>query len=186
MYGEGDSWIVPHALRLCKQYGYLQQFGPVGDSLMQFTYAGNVASMHLAVADLLLKDAGEFGGEVFNCNENTRPINYYKYIQPFIENAGYKLSSFTIPYLVAITLFLFLELVFHFFALFGIRFTHNLPSKQMVMIVAGLYFHFSTKKAHLILDFKPPYDPDESMKRAIEWWRNNYNKPYPGFSQKQE
>lgn len=150
---------------------------------MQFTYAGNAAAMHLMIADLLLKEPNEFGGEVFNCNECTRPINYYNYIRPFLDIAGYKISSFTIPYLAAVFIFFLLEIFFKFFAFFGLKFPHNLPSKQMVMIVAGLYFHFSVKKAQLIFDYKPAYDPAECMKRTIEWWRNNFKKPYPGFEQ---
>lgn len=181
LYGEGDSWFVPHALRLSKQYGYLQHLGTPGESVMQFTYAGNAAAFHLSIADLLLKDPTQFGGEVFNCTECTRPINYYSFIRPFVENAGYKISNFTIPYSIIVPLFFFIEFFFKLFALIGIKFPHNLPNKEMVMIVAGLYFHYSMKKAQLIFDYKPLYDPAESMKRTVEWWKKNWSKPYPGF-----
>uniref|UniRef100_A0A915KKH4 3-beta hydroxysteroid dehydrogenase/isomerase domain-containing protein n=1 Tax=Romanomermis culicivorax TaxID=13658 RepID=A0A915KKH4_ROMCU len=212
LYGEGDSCIIPHALRLCKQYGYIQrlELGSIqlvnkaaytadktsfshifgnkkelrvfkaaregdGVSVLSMTYAGNAAYMHLLAADKLRENSVEFGSEVFLCSEYTRPINYFQYIKPFVEQAGYKISRFSLSFLTAWFLLFFLEIFFGFFHLFfNVQFPHNLPNSKIARLVGGYYFHFNCTKARLVLDYKPKYQPAKAMEDTVAWWKLNY------------
>lgn len=166
--------LIPHAIGVCEQYGYLQRLG-VSTSRMQSVYAGNVAAQMCLALKQLRHEPNVFGGEVFFATEGTFLHNYYDYIEPFVKNAGYKLSRWSIPVWIARILVFLIQLFFlSFYVLFGIKFPHNLPSYGMLRVCGMNYYHFSGAKSHLLMKFQPKYDRDPAIKKTIEWWANNW------------
>lgn len=173
LYGEGDTVMVPYALRTAKQWKRFQRIGH-GDNIMQMTYAGNCAAMLTLAWKKLQEKPEDYGGEVFFCSETEKCENYFEFMKPFVEMTGYKVSSLVIPYEVAYILTWAIEKFFHLLVLFDMYFPHNLPNTNMVRIVGGLNYHFSPKKTDLMMEWKPPYDPEIAKKRTLNWWENNW------------
>lgn len=172
LYGEGDSQIIPTAIRTATQWKRYQRIGH-GDNIMQMTYVGNCAAMLCLAWTKLRTNQEEYGGEVFFCTDTDKCVNYFEFIKPFVELTGYKVTDRVLLYELASGATWVAEKFFRLLVLFDMYFPHNLPNTCMVRMAGGLNYHFSPKKTQLMMKWEPPYDPEEAMKRTLKWWENN-------------
>ncbi|CDW59390.1 Putative 3-beta hydroxysteroid dehydrogenase [Trichuris trichiura] len=172
MYGEGENFFLPEVMRLCRKYGFMPHIAAGG--VLDTTYAGNVAYMHLLAADMLKLHPDECNGEVVNCNECTTPSNFYTFLKPFVEASGYQLKELPLPYLPTLALLylvqLFLKLIW---LIFGSTSNFDLPNVSTLIYFCYHYLYVNSTKARLLLNYKPKYQPEDTMQRTLQWWKAN-------------
>lgn len=173
IYGEGDNTFFPYVLRICKQYGYIQKIGDT-KPVFPYVYAGNAAHAHVKAADQLLEKSTDIGGEMFFIGEDVTPMCFYDFIEPVLENFGYKATNWSIYWMLGYAGTYIMEKFFGlFYNLFGLKFPHNLPNTAVVLAVSGYYFTFWTTKSRLVLDYKPKYQYPQTVQITTNWFKKN-------------
>ncbi|XP_003370684.1 putative NAD-binding domain 4 [Trichinella spiralis] len=172
LYGEGENFLLPEIMRLCRHYGYMPELD--GDGMMQLTYAGNAAHMHLLAADALRSKPDELHGEVFNCNEDTVPEKFLEFIRPYVTAAGFAIRTVHVPFLLVLIVAYFLQYFFLIiWWIFGAECHLGLPNISTLHIFCRRYLYINSTKARLLLSYKPNYPPNQAKERTLEWWKKN-------------
>ncbi|KRY81877.1 3 beta-hydroxysteroid dehydrogenase/Delta 5--_4-isomerase type 2 [Trichinella pseudospiralis] len=173
LYGEGENFVLPEIMRLCRHYGYMPELD--GDGMMQLTYAGNAAHMHLLAADALRSKPNELHGEVFNCNEDTVPEKFLEFIRPYVTAAGFAIRTVHLPFLLVLIVAYFLQYFFLIiWWIFGAECHLGLPNISTLHIFCRRYLYINSTKARLLLNYKPNYPPNQAKERTLEWWKKNF------------
>lgn len=176
LYGEGDNFLVKHALQAACQHGILWRLGK-GTSRVQVTYAGNVGHMAILSFQRLTEDPESLGGEVFFCTEFTPPVHYFDFVEKFLKPLGYRTSPFYLPFPLIYGFTMItenLQLFLHY--LTGVKIIAGLPNLRMVRKSSHYTFTYDCTKAKQLLGYEPAYNAELAVQNSIDWWVNNWTK----------
>lgn len=168
IYGEEDNHFVTTILGIAKHTsGVLRKIDNVFIRI-QPVYAGNVASATLQAKDKLQSDTS-VTGEHFFITDDTKILDPYEFIEPYIKARGFQLSTRAYPLWLFV---LFLSLYTWLLGMFG-SVLPKLPkglTTTNVRLFCTTYF-FNRTKATLRLDYEPLYQHDESEERSLAYYK---------------
>jgi 3beta-hydroxy-delta5-steroid dehydrogenase / steroid delta-isomerase len=187
MYGELDPYYIPNGLLSAKQNnGVLQRVGD-GKSLFQQAYVGNVAWAHIQAmralrtcsnqsAELVTSSdqrdhqntcLTQCGGKVFFVPDDTPLLNSFTFIEYFLRARGYNLSEYSLPYSVVYWLLYAVELGL---AVWSPVQKVNLNPALCSVVYINTTYYFNRKLAEELLNYKPIFTFEESLKRSIKYY----------------
>ena len=168
-YGEGDVHFIPNLLRLAKENkGVLQRIDNIFIRC-QVTYAGNVAWAIIKAKDKMRKDAS-IGGEVFFVTDDSPILDPFDFFKPFLEMHSMRLSSWSVPYWILMLILGLIHLICRIARpVYRIEVPESWDTKK-IRFICNTYF-FNRNKSILRLDYDPIYSADESMTRALKYYR---------------
>ncbi|XP_027199978.1 3 beta-hydroxysteroid dehydrogenase type 7 [Dermatophagoides pteronyssinus] len=169
MYGEEDNHFITKILSITKaNSGQLRRIDNVF-TRMQPVYVGNVAWSCLKAKKRLQIDP-KITGEEFIITDDTKIVDPFEFLEPFINARGYQLTKRSYPYWLFIMLFtLYCWLYRNFANILPIRIPDYL-TPQTIQFICNTYF-FNRTKAILRLDYDPLYDHDESINRSLQYYQ---------------
>ncbi|XP_060085629.1 3 beta-hydroxysteroid dehydrogenase/Delta 5--_4-isomerase type 1-like [Ylistrum balloti] len=165
MYGELDVHWAPNILRWASILGgTICQFA---NGTSQAAYAGNVA-WGFVCAVKALRENSDLGGEVFFVCDDTPLGNMFQLVDPFLKSCGLKMTNFILPYWFMVFLAVVLICIAWIISpIYQINSNFTPRSVRYInMKVNSVY-----KKASEILDYKPLYSHEESVRRSIEYYK---------------
>ena len=162
MFGELDPYYVTNGLREAwRNGGTLYRVGN-GSALFQPAYVGNVAWCHL-VALAELERRPPVGGNAYFLPDDTPLTNTFTFMAPFLEDRGFRLSRWYLPYPLVYAVLRPLEALLH---LLGPACKIELPVQLCSVVYINRNLHFSRRKAARLLHYAPLYSYAEAMRRS--------------------
>jgi len=134
------------------------------------TYVGNAAHAHL-VAKNCLRESSDCAGEVYYITDDTPLEELYTAIKPYVEaQSGFRLSDWSLPYLVAILAMYIVVLVLRL-----IRPIYQVgeyfPTPAAVTYACTSVF-FNRQKATLRLKYYPHFTAEESRENSLKYYKD--------------
>ncbi|KAJ6216763.1 hypothetical protein RDWZM_007920 [Blomia tropicalis] len=169
MYGEEDAHFITSVLAIAKHHsGVLRRIDNVFTRI-QPVYAGNVAVATIQAKEKLQID-DSVGGERFFITDDTKILDQYEFLEPYLQCRGYRLSNRSYPiWLFLFFLWFYTLLINAIWSVFPIRMAPNLTAAN-VRLLCTTHF-FNRTKATLRLEYEPMYDHDEAHTRSIEYYK---------------
>jgi sterol-4alpha-carboxylate 3-dehydrogenase (decarboxylating) len=93
MYGPGDKYHLPNVIKNAKS-GINIRLGN-GKAKFSHIFSGNAAHAHILAAEHLTPDAPAAGGIYFITDHD--PVNFFDFMQPFLEQLGIPIPRRSIP-----------------------------------------------------------------------------------------
>ncbi|XP_023220647.1 3 beta-hydroxysteroid dehydrogenase/Delta 5--_4-isomerase type 3-like [Centruroides sculpturatus] len=167
IYGEEDRFLVTSILRMAKENNGIVRRIHSLDERLQMTYVGNAAWAHIKAKQTIGKDES-VSGEAFFVTDDTPIIDIYENIRPFVEERGFKLSEYVIPYWIV---FLFLFFIASITRLISFVFVPpwRIQNPSTLDYICSTFF-FNRSKAILRLGYQPIYTPEESREKSITFY----------------
>ncbi|KAJ8312847.1 hypothetical protein KUTeg_010220, partial [Tegillarca granosa] len=168
MYGELDPHCVTSIITSTSKFGGILLPLATKTSYFQVAYVGNV-SWGFVCAYNALCDDNRLGGEAFFVTDDTPLHDLFHFSKPYVEAAGFKLLSFTPPYLLLYIVFMILEFLAWILSPLC-RF--ELPCSFSSVISFNMRVNFSYSKANKFLSYSPLYNPEASQNRSLSFYKN--------------
>lgn len=129
---------------------------------------GNAAWACIKAKERIIVDES-LGGEEFFVNDDTPIVDPYDFLKPFVEAKQYKLSKYSIPYLIVQFILLIIIVCMKLVPIykFALPIRYH-PSK--VQYFCTTHF-FNRNKATLRLDYTPLYDAEQSVEQSLEFYK---------------
>ncbi|OWA50666.1 3 beta-hydroxysteroid dehydrogenase/Delta 5--_4-isomerase [Hypsibius exemplaris] len=179
-YGEGDTTNIGRVLSITKHCsnGTLFRVGNERDTALHQTYVGNVAWAHIVALEALMKNPDRCAGQSFFITDNTPITGMSALAQPFLENCGMKMASFTIPLVLMLYLYtaiaFVLRVVRHFRPEWKAPATVSAASPTQFRFM-GMRFSFSREKAEKLLGYQPLFSYEDSVRRCGPFYKAHVN-----------
>ncbi|KHN85966.1 3 beta-hydroxysteroid dehydrogenase/Delta 5--_4-isomerase [Toxocara canis] len=168
IFGEGETHLISMAKKVCSKYGGIPIIDGDDRGNHQFIYAGNMAAIMERSMRCLMKDAAKYNGEVVLCLDRTTCMTFTNFIMPYMEASGFRRCD-SISYLSS-----FLMAAYHsLLSKIGSKQCFGYLTLTAHRFLNGWTVGFSNRKLRLLLDFIPPFDQSEAMKKSIEWYEEN-------------
>jgi nucleoside-diphosphate-sugar epimerase len=179
IFGEYDMVAVPTILKKAKQ-GKMKYIVGDGKSMMDWTYAGNVASAHLCAADVLLlhsppssttkKKSNAAGRAFFITNDD--PRGFWEFIGDIVVPLGYQGPCIHMPFwFVFLIACIMSYIVAPLASLLGRHIeTDMTPSRA---VIATTNRTFSCNEAKKVLGYVPHVSYEEGVKRTLEYFKGH-------------
>lgn len=169
IYGEEDQHFVTRMLNIAKQSGgWLRRV----DNLfvrLQPVYAGNVAAAVIKVKDRLQVDPS-IGGEAFFITDDTKIIDPFDFVEPYVKARGFQLTPRAYPYWAVFLVLAVLQwLVQTLWSVYPVQLPQGVNTKT-VDILCHTYF-FNRTKATLRFDYEPMFTHEQSEERSLKFYR---------------
>lgn len=169
MYGEGDPYFIPNALRQAKNNcGTLPRVGN-GKALFQQAYVGNVAWAHIKAVRSLDSLPHSCGGKAYFVTDDTPVCNSFEFMDNFLRSRGFRLSSYSMPYPVVYGMLYVMEC---FIKLISPFYRINVSTALCTLIYINKTFYFSRKRAEQLLDYQPLYTYKECIDKSMSYYAN--------------
>ncbi|KAI1292310.1 3 beta-hydroxysteroid dehydrogenase/Delta 5--_4-isomerase type 4 [Halotydeus destructor] len=170
LYGEQDPYFITGVLQMTKENkGTLLRLNNIF-TRCQLTYAGNAAWACLKAKERIQEDSS-IGGEEFFITDDTPIVDPFDFLKPYVEDHGYKVTSYAAPYWLTILL---LTIVVFFVKLVRPLVTIRLPESlnpAKVRFICKTYF-FNRNKAILRLNYEPFYTAEEAEKMSQAYYKS--------------
>ncbi|XP_063157498.1 3 beta-hydroxysteroid dehydrogenase type 7 isoform X2 [Candoia aspera] len=131
-------------------------------------YVGNVAWMHLLVAQKIQEDSSTIGGQVYFCYDNSPYMSYEDFNMEFLRPCGFRLlgSRPLLPFF----LLQFLALVNSLLQWLLKPFCVYAPIlNPYTLVIASTTFTVETNKAQRLFGYQPRFTWEESRNRTVRW-----------------
>ena len=136
---------------------------------IQPVYVGNVAWSCLKAKDKILADDA-ISGEQFFITDDTKIMDPFEFLEPYLALKGFKLSDWSYPYWAFITIFILLSWLSRLVcSIYPIKFAPSLTTAT-VRYLCNTYF-FNRTKATLRLEYEPLFEHDESQNRSLQYYK---------------
>lgn len=175
IFGPGDRQLIPGMLEVCERGQHRFQIGN-NQSLMDFTYVGNVAYAHVLAAEkLAIPDSGA-AGQAFNLTNGT-PVPFWDFAsRVWTENGHYMPNNkkIILSYNASMVIALIGETIFSIKELFWDRsqLKEGLSRARIKQAMSSRYFDIS--KARTILGYEPKVGLDEGIKISVAYYKANH------------
>jgi sterol-4alpha-carboxylate 3-dehydrogenase (decarboxylating) len=167
IYGEDDPYHMDSLVDVARS-GFYIRLGD-GKSRNQHVYVGNMAYAHVRAAAELMKGNDKISGEIYFITDG-EPENFFKFFDPMVEGAGYKLrpKNLWLPRGFAYSLASISEF---FAALIRPIVKTNPKLSRFAVTYISTDFIFSADKAKRDFGFKPKYDKKEAAEGTISFYK---------------
>ena len=168
IFGPGDRQLIPGMLEVCERGQHRFQIGN-NQSLMDFTYVGNVAYAHVLAAEKLAVSGSGAAGQAFNLTNGT-PVPFWDFASKvWAENGHYMPNSkkIVLSYNASLVIALISETIFSIKELFWDRslLKEGLSRARIKQAMSSRYFNIT--KAKTILGYEPQVGLDEGIKLSV-------------------
>ncbi|KAG1057633.1 hypothetical protein G6F43_000552 [Rhizopus delemar] len=174
IFGPGDRQLIPGMLEVCQRGQHRFQIGN-NQSLMDFTYVGNVAYAHVLAAEKLMIPNSGAAGQAFNLTNGT-PVPFWDFASRvwaiygcYLPNSKkIVLSKGASSVIAAIS-----ESIFNIKLLFWDKsqLKEGLSRARIKQAMSSRYFNIN--KARTILGYEPQVGLDEGIKISIAWYKEH-------------
>ncbi|EIE81035.1 hypothetical protein G6F46_002935 [Rhizopus delemar] len=174
IFGPGDRQLIPGMLEVCQRGQHRFQIGN-NQSLMDFTYVGNVAYAHVLAAEKLMIPNSGAAGQAFNLTNGT-PVPFWDFASRVWATYGcylpnskkIVLSKGASSVIAAIS-----ESIFNIKLLFWDKsqLKEGLSRARIKQAMSSRYFNIN--KARTILGYEPQVGLDEGIKISIAWYKEH-------------
>ncbi|KAG1332645.1 hypothetical protein G6F62_007138 [Rhizopus arrhizus] len=174
IFGPGDRQLIPGMLEVCQRGQHRFQIGN-NQSLMDFTYVGNVAYAHVLAAEKLMIPNSGAAGQAFNLTNGT-PVPFWDFASRVWATYGCYLpnskkvilSKGASSVIAAIS-----ESIFNIKLLFWDKsqLKEGLSRARIKQAMSSRYFNIN--KARTILGYEPQVGLDEGIKISIAWYKEH-------------
>lgn len=169
IYGEEDNNFLTKILGVAKSTGGVLRRIDNVFIRGQPVYAGNVACACLRAKDKLQVDPS-VGGEHFFITDDTKILDPFEFVEPYVKAKGFQLSARAYPFwLFVLILSLYSWLINLLWSVYPIKLPANLTTAN-VRFLCTTYF-FNRTKATLRLDYEPLYEHEESETRSLQYYK---------------
>jgi sterol-4alpha-carboxylate 3-dehydrogenase (decarboxylating) len=168
IFGPGDRQLIPGMLEVCERGQHRFQIGN-NQTLMDFTYVGNVAYAHVLAAEKLAVPDSGVGGQAFNLTNGT-PVPFWDFASRVWTENGYFLPNDKkiVLSLGASTLIAVIsETIFNIKAKFvdKSKLKEGLSRARIKQAMSSRYFNIN--KARTLLGYEPQVGLDEGIKISV-------------------
>jgi nucleoside-diphosphate-sugar epimerase len=174
VFGEGDPYHIAPLLEMARN-GRLIRIGD-GSARCQWSYVGNVAHAHVLAARALLEDRA--GGEAFFVTDGDA-ANFFDFVRPFVEAAGYRMPSRGLPPAPLYALGGALEGVARITRPF-VRFAPTITRSAVTFVCED--FTVRSDKAERLLGYTPRYSRADAIERTAAHYREGKSLARPKTS----
>lgn len=177
IFGPGDRQCIPGMVEVCERGQHRFQIGD-NESLMDFTYVGNVALAHVLAAEkLAIPDSGA-AGQAFNLTNGT-PVPFWDFASRVWAEYGHYMPNskkIILSYNASMFIALISETIFNIKGMFWDKSTlkEGMSRSRIKQAMSSRYFDIS--KAKTILGYEPQVDLDQGIKLSIEWYKAHNKK----------
>lgn len=178
IFGPGDRQLIPGMLEVCERGQHRFQIGN-NQSLMDFTYVGNVAYAHVLAAEkLAIPDSGA-AGQAFNLTNGT-PVPFWDFASRVWAEDGYYMPNnkkIVLSYNASLVIALISETIFSIKEMFWDRsqLKEGLSRARIKQAMSSRYFDIS--KARTILGYEPKVGLDEGIKISVAYYKAHHSAP---------
>lgn len=178
IFGPGDRQLIPGMLEVCERGQHRFQIGN-NQSLMDFTYVGNVAYAHVLAAEkLAIPDSGA-AGQAFNLTNGT-PVPFWDFASRVWAEDGYYMPNnkkIVLSYNASLVIALISETIFSIKEMFWDRsqLKEGLSRARIKQAMSSRYFDIS--KARTILGYEPKVGLDEGIKISVAYYKAHHPAP---------
>ena len=176
-YGENDHVNVSKLLQVARGLGgRMARIGTAENMTVQQTYVGNVAWAHLMALKALTERPDECAGRAYFITDNTPVMNHFLFAQPFLEDSGMTLTSYSVPFKLLYVLSLLFVFVVNVIRKFVPQWRPSESQDISMMQIAfpTMKWTFSRKAAEERLGYSPRFTFEESLKRSRAYYRNKF------------
>ncbi|KAG2194969.1 hypothetical protein INT47_002825 [Mucor saturninus] len=177
IFGPGDRQLIPGMLEVCERGQHRFQIGN-NQSLMDFTYVGNVAYAHVLAAEKLAIPNSGAAGQAFNLTNGT-PVPFWDFASKVWAENGYYMPNnkkIVLSYNASLVIALISETIFSIKELFWDRsqLKEGLSRSRIKQAMSSRYFNIT--KAKTILGYEPQVGLDEGIKLSVAFYKANQPK----------
>lgn len=169
MYGEQDDTLITRVLNMAEESIGIVWRIHSPKKRFQMMYVGNAAWAHIKAKQTLDKDE-KISGEAYFITDDTPITNFYDNIRPFVEKRRLKLSSFEIPYWLALGYLLLISFIMRIISI-----VCKPPWKvenPCAVKYYGCGITFNGTKAILKLGYKPLFTVEKSYAKSLSFYSN--------------
>ncbi|CAO3676213.1 unnamed protein product [Rhizopus stolonifer] len=172
IFGPGDRQLIPGMLEVCQRGQHRFQIGN-NQSLMDFTYVGNVAYAHVLAAEKLAVPNSGAAGQAFNLTNGT-PVPFWDFASRVWSNYGCYMPNskkFVLSKGASSVIAAFSETIFSFKLLFWDKsqLKEGLSRARIKQAMSSRYFNIT--KAKTILGYEPQVGLDEGIKLSVDYYK---------------
>lgn len=167
MYGEGDRLIATILQYASDNNGNFIRMGN-GKNLEAYAYVGNVAWGFVCCLKTMFNDPN-FGNEKMFIMDDTPPQSIQALSKTYLEDRGYKMTSYYIPLSVLFLICLLLEMVCLLISPFK-RISFPLSLSAIIFSMQKFYVRYD--KAKTLIEYTPLFSVEESNQRSLPYYRN--------------
>jgi sterol-4alpha-carboxylate 3-dehydrogenase (decarboxylating) len=168
IFGPGDRQLIPGMLEVCQRGQHRFQIGN-NQSLMDFTYVGNIAYAHVLAAEKLAISNSGAAGQAFNLTNGT-PVPFWDFASKVWAEYGCYMPNekkIVLSYNASLVIALISESIFSIKELFWDKsqLKEGLSRARIKQAMSSRYFDIS--KAKTILGYEPQVGLDEGIKLSV-------------------
>nr|XP_022344195.1 3 beta-hydroxysteroid dehydrogenase/Delta 5-->4-isomerase type 3-like isoform X1 [Crassostrea virginica] len=167
MYGEGDRLIATILQYASDNNGNFIRMGN-GKNLEAYAYVGNVAWGFVCCLKTMFNDPN-FGNEKMFIMDDTPPQSIQALSKTYLEDRGFKMTSYYIPLSVLFLICLLLEMVCLLISPFK-RISFPLSLSAIIFSMQKFYVRYD--KAKTLIEYTPLFSVEESNQRSLPYYRN--------------
>ena len=172
MYGEGQEKLgLRKILKQTKSLGGVLPKIGWNPKPFQTAYVGNVAWAHIKAMETFQLRPEDVAGKVYFVTDDTSPVPFFEFTEPFLSAFGYRLTNIPIPFTFLYLLLLFVELITWLVKpVYSLRLKSESPN-----VVETVYYGqvFSRSNLTKYTGYKPCYTPEESFQRTLKYYIEN-------------
>ncbi|CEG69749.1 hypothetical protein RMATCC62417_05768 [Rhizopus microsporus] len=174
IFGPGDRQMIPGMIEVCQRKQHRFQIGN-NQSLMDFTYVGNVAYAHVLAAEKLAIPNSGAAGQAFNLTNGT-PIPFWDFASRvwavygcYIPNNKKIILSKGASSVIAVISETIYNIKLMFWDKSQVK--EGLSRARIKQAMSSRYFNIN--KARTILGYEPQIGLDEGIKLSVAWFKEH-------------
>ncbi|KAI8075803.1 uncharacterized protein B0P05DRAFT_546471 [Gilbertella persicaria] len=175
IFGPGDRQLVPGMLEVCQRGQHRFQIGH-NQSLMDFTYVGNVAYAHVLAAEKLAVPNSGAAGQAFNLTNGT-PVPFWDFASRLWAVYGCYMPNnkkIILSYNASMAIALVSETILSIKQLFWDKsqLKEGMTRARIKQAMSSRYFNIT--KAKTILGYEPQVGLEEGIQRSVAHYKAHY------------
>lgn len=167
IYGEADPYHIDSLVDMARS-GFYVRLGN-GKSNCQHVYVGNMAHAHVLAAAALWHENKKVHGQIYFITDG-KGSNFFKFFDRVVVGAGYRVfpKNLWLPYRLAFSIGTISEGIA---VLMRPIKKYNPKFSRFAVTYTCTDFTFTAKKAENDFGFKPKYNLEESLRKTIQYYR---------------
>ncbi|KAI8372353.1 hypothetical protein EDC96DRAFT_542317 [Choanephora cucurbitarum] len=175
IFGPGDRQMIPGMLEVCQRGQHRFQIGN-NQSLMDFTYVGNVAYAHVLAAEKLAVPDSGAAGQAFNLTNGT-PVPFWDFASRIWAVYGAYMPNnkkIVLSYNASMFIALISESILSIKQLFWDKsqLKEGMTRARIKQAMSSRYFNIT--KARTILGYEPQIGLDEGIQLSIAYYKAHH------------
>ncbi|KAI8982298.1 3-beta hydroxysteroid dehydrogenase/isomerase family-domain-containing protein [Mycotypha africana] len=175
IFGPGDRQLIPGMIEVCERGQHRFQIGN-NQSLMDFTYVGNIAYAHVLAAEKLAIPGSGVAGQAFNLTNGT-PVPFWDFASRVWAEYGHYMpndkkvilskGASTVIALISETIFSIKQLIWD-----KSQLKEGLSRARIKQAMSSRYFNID--KARTLLGYEPQVGLDEGIKLSVAYYKEHH------------